>query len=142
MRTFILLALALTLNACRPVDTGANAIEPPDNLPASVQELTPNQAFTLMQNTPELVILDAREQWEIKQDGRIAGAIYVDYLNGGRFAENTAKLDPKKPTLIYCAIGERSRLGAATLVKKGFTQLSVLSGGFEAWLAQGKPVQK
>ncbi len=95
-----------------------------------------------MQSTPDMVILDAREEWEIKQNGRIADALYVDYLNGGRFTENTAKLDPMKPTLIYCAIGERSRLGAAILNKKGFTQLSVLSGGFEAWLTQGKPIQK
>lgn len=142
MRVLASLILILTLNACRPAETGAPAVEPPNVLPASVQELTPDQALSLIHNTPELVILDAREQWEIKQDGRIAGALYVDYLNGGRFAENTATLDPKKPTLIYCAIGERSRLGAAILVKKGFSQLSVLSGGFEAWLAQGKSVQK
>jgi len=142
MRALAILILILTLSACRPAENGASAVEPPNVLPASVQELTPDQALNLMQSTPDMVILDAREEWEIKQNGRIAGALHVDYLNGGRFTENTAKLDPKKPTLIYCAIGERSRLGAAILTKKGFTQLSVLSGGFEAWLTQGESVQK
>ena len=142
MPALAILILILSLSACRPADTGALAIEPPNVLPTSVQELTPDQVLNLMQSTPDMVILDAREEWEIKQNGRIADALYVDYLNGGRFTENTAQLDPKKPTLIYCAIGERSRLGAAILAKKGFTQLSVLSGGFEAWLTQGKPVQK
>jgi len=142
MRALAILILILTLSACRPAETGASSLEPPNVLPPSVQELTPDQALDLMQSTPDMVILDAREEWEIKQNGRIADALYVDYLNGGRFTENTAKLDPMKPTLIYCAIGERSRLGAAILNKKGFTQLSVLSGGFEAWLTQGKPIQK
>ncbi len=142
MRLPLIFLLVLALNACRPPETGVTVIEPPDLLPTSVQQLTPDQAVSLIQATPDLVILDSREEWEIKQDGRITGALYVDYLNLGRFVQSTSKLDPKKPTLIYCAIGERSRLAAALLSKKGFSQLSVLSGGFEAWLAQGKPVQK
>jgi hydroxyacylglutathione hydrolase len=142
MRTFLLFILVIGLNACRPPQPATTDISPPETLPASVKELTPDQVVSLIQATPELVILDAREEWEIKQDGLIAGAIYVDYLNRGRFNENTAKLDPKKPTLLYCAIGERSRRCAALLTEKGFTQLSVLSGGFEAWLASGKTVQK
>lgn len=141
MRALLLLIVTLGLNSCRPPEPAA-LTEPPDVLPNSVQTLTVDQIGRLIESTPDLVILDAREDWEIKRDGRITGALYVDFLNGERFAENTAKLDPKKPTLIYCAFGERSRLGAAILTKRGFTQLSVLSGGFEAWLAAGKSVQK
>jgi rhodanese-related sulfurtransferase len=142
MRALLALILISSLIACRPQEPLPTATQPPETLPTSVKELTVEQAASLIQGTPDLVILDAREEWEIKQDGRIAGALYVDYLNGGRLTENTAKLDPAKPTLIYCAIGERSRRASAILAKKGFTQLSVLSGGFEAWLAAGKPVQK
>jgi rhodanese-related sulfurtransferase len=107
-----------------------------------VQQLTADQAAALIQSTPDLVILDLREDWEIEKEGRIAGSVWADYLNDQRFTEATSKLDPTKPCLLYCAIGGRAKLAAEKLAGKGFTRLSLLTGGWEQWLRAGKPVQK
>jgi rhodanese-related sulfurtransferase len=133
----------LLLSACTPPPPAEVRTEPPAiNLPDSVQQLTADQAAALIQSTPDLVILDLREDWEIKKEGRIAGSVWADYLNAQRFTEATAKLDPAKPCLLYCAIGGRSKLAAEKLAAKGFTRLSLLTGGWEEWLRAGKPVQK
>ncbi len=69
------------------------------NLPASVQQLTPEQSAALIQSTPDLVIVDLREDWELKAEGIIAGSQHIDYLNSKLFAESIAKLDPSKSYL-------------------------------------------
>jgi len=133
----------LLLSACTPPPPAEVRTEPPAiKLPDSLQQLTADQAAALIQNTPDLVILDLREDWEIKKEGRIAGSVWADYLNEQRFTEATAKLDPAKPSLLYCAIGGRSKLAAEKLAGKGLTRVSLLTGGFEAWLASGKPTIK
>lgn len=135
--------LASILTACSPPPAAEISIEPPAvKLPASVKQLSADDAATLIQTTPNLVIIDLREDWEIKKQGRIAGSIWADILNEERFHEALAKLDPAKPALLYCAIGGRSQLAAEKLTAKGFAQLSLLGGGFESWITAGKPVQK
>jgi len=133
----------LLLSACTPPPAAEVRTEPPAiKLPDSVQQLTADQAAALIQSTPDLVILDLREDWEIEKEGRIAGSVWADYLNDQRFTEATSKLDPTKPCLLYCAIGGRAKLAAEKLAGKGFTRLSLLTGGWEQWLRAGKPVQK
>jgi len=129
--------------ACSPaVRSPALLAPPPVDLPAFVQQLTPDQAAALIQNTPDLVILDTREMWEIEQDGHLPKSVYVDYLNLGRFEEKTAKLDPAKSYFIYCAIGGRSELASKLLAARGFSHLALLTGGLDAWIKTGKPVEK
>ncbi|MES2594703.1 MAG: rhodanese-like domain-containing protein [Verrucomicrobiota bacterium] len=138
-----LLLLASLLIACSPPDAEEIRTEPPAvKLPASVKQLAPDEAAALIQSTPNLVILDLREDWELKKQGRIANSRWADFLNDERFSAATTKLSVDQPTLLYCAIGGRSKLAAEKLTAKGFTQLFVLDGGLEAWLASGKPVQK
>ena len=133
----------LLLSACTPPPAAEVRTEPPAiKLPDSVQQLTADQATALIQSTADLVILDLREDWEIKKEGRIAGSVWADSLNEERFNEATAKLDPAKPCLLYCAIGGRSKLAAEKLAGKGFARISLLSGGYEAWLKEGKPTIK
>jgi hypothetical protein len=88
----------LLLSACTPPPAAEVRTEPPAiKLPDSVQQLTADQAAALIQSTPDLVILDLREDWEIEKEGRIAGSVWADYLNDQRFTEATSKLDPTKP---------------------------------------------
>jgi rubrerythrin len=46
------------------------------------------------------------------------------------------ELNPDKPTLVYCAIGGRSRVAAQVLAAKGFREVLNLSGGIKAWKSQ------
>jgi len=141
--TFLLPLVSSLLIACSPPPAAEVRTEPPAvKLPASLKQLNVEEAAALIQATPNLVIVDLREDWELKKQGRIAGSLWADSLNEQRFNETIAKLNVTQPTLLYCAIGGRSKLAAEKLAAKGFTQISFLNGGLEAWLAAGKPVQK
>lgn len=139
----LLIAAALPAACTPPPSAPEPPTAPPEvRLPESVRLLEVPEAATLLQTTPGLVIVDLREDWEIRKFGRISGSVWVDALNDERLQKGLAALDPQKPHLLYCALGGRSRQVAATLAARGFTQLHLLSGGLEAWLAAGQPVEK
>ncbi len=141
---FLSLFPALLLVSCRPAGLAPVAVEPPQvNLPASIQRLTPEQMTALRQSTPELIIIDLRDHWEIQENGRLPGTThFIDYLNTTAFSELIAKLDHSKPYLLCCAIGGRAKLAAAEMSAKGFTHLAMMEGGFDAWLRSGQTLQK
>jgi rhodanese-related sulfurtransferase len=42
-------------------------------------------------------------------------------------------LDRARPTVVYCAGGARSMIAASALAAAGFTDVSDLLGGYQAW---------
>lgn len=100
-----------------------------------VKSIDAQQARSLMDTqTPEsLVLLDVRQPGEY-EDGHLPGArlIPLPELN-----ERLAELNPQKTTLVYCAVGGRSRVAAQLLAAKNFDNVYNLAGGFKAW--QAKP---
>jgi len=50
--------------------------------------------------------------------------------------------DRNQPIVVTCPNGLNSVLAAATLAKLGYTQVSVLDGGVQAWSANGHPTEK
>ena len=44
-------------------------------------------------------------------------------------------LDPRKPTVVYCAGGYRSSVAASLLRQNGFADVSDVLGGYGAWEA-------
>jgi rhodanese-related sulfurtransferase/rubrerythrin len=84
---------------------------------------TAGDAFTL---------LDVRQPGEYEAE-HLPGAKLIPLPElGARMAE----LDPEKPTVVYCAIGGRSRVAAQVLAAKGFREVLNLSGGIKAWNSQ------
>lgn len=43
------------------------------------------------------------------------------------------EIDPSKPTLVYCAVGGRSRVAAQMLSGRGFDNVINIAGGIKAW---------
>jgi len=74
-------------------------------------------------------LLDVRQPWEYEED-HIPGATLVPL---GDLKEGTQGLDPDKPTLVYCAVGGRSRVAAQLLSGRGFEEVYNLSGGIKAY---------
>ena len=74
-------------------------------------------------------LLDVRQPGEYEED-HIPGAKLVPL---GDLKEGTQGLDPTKPTLVYCAIGGRSRVAAQLLSGRGFQEVYNLSGGIKAY---------
>ena len=76
-----------------------------------------------------LTILDVRQPNEYER-GHIPGSKLIPLPD---LTERLDEIDPKKPTVVYCAIGGRSRVAAQMLAGKGFEDVVNLSGGFKAW---------
>lgn len=81
------------------------------------------------------VLLDVREPEEFSQ-GTIPGSILLPRGNLELQIE-TVIPDKRTPIVVYCAAGVRSILAAHSLGQLGYTNVSSLSGGFEAWKNQG-----
>jgi rhodanese-related sulfurtransferase/rubrerythrin len=96
-----------------------------------VKSMTPDQARDLVRDTDveALTFLDVRQPKEYEQ-GHIPGAKLIPVSD---LTERLNEIDPKKKTVVYCAIGGRSRVAAQILAGKGFKDIYNLSGGIKAW---------
>jgi rhodanese-related sulfurtransferase len=97
--------------------------------PAKYGNVTVDEARSLIEGRPDLVVLDVRTPSEY-DDGHIEDAINipVDELEG-RFGE----LDPGDELLVYCRTGNRSIRAVRLLEENGFTNVFHMDGGVVAW---------
>jgi adenylyltransferase/sulfurtransferase len=84
------------------------------------------------------VLLDIRER-EATTLGYIKGATHVPESVLQMHAENVLP-DKEKPVLLYCGTGIRSLLTARILKDLGYTRVSTILGGFNAWKDAGYEV--
>lgn len=74
-------------------------------------------------------LLDVREEWEF-QTARIDGSTLIPM---GLVATRVAELDPGAETVVICHHGGRSMQVAAFLERQGFSNVTNLTGGVDAW---------
>lgn len=91
----------------------------------------------LLETLPDGQLLDVRTPDEFRQ-GHIPGSLNLNW-NDSTFASQMVALDPRKPVLVYCLSGGRSRQAAQKLAQAGFRRIHELSGGMLAWRAAGFP---
>ncbi len=114
------------------------------NTKQPVKEITVND---LTENTlDKYLIIDVRESNELKV-GMIPKAIHIPmgqiaselpaFLEKNNKNQSLSELK-NKPILLYCGSGKRSYTSAETLQKLGFTNLTSLDGGFNAYNAMSK----
>lgn len=77
-----------------------------------------------------LQVVDVRNPGEVA-DGAIPDAIAIPV---GQLPARVAELDPSRPTVVYCAGGYRSSVAASLLRHRGFTDVSDVRGGYNAWI--------
>ena len=96
--------------------------------------------LTLLVNRSDATVLDIRAIDEYKK-GHITGAknIPLDQLPNQL---TTLENQKDKPIIVVCFAGMSARGAAATLRKAGFSAVSVLGGGMNAWTAANLPVVK
>jgi len=85
--------------------------------------------FMKGKTSDELMILDVRQPNEYRK-GHIPGAKLIPLPE---LDKRLDELSPEKSTLVYCAVGGRSRIAAQMLTGKGFNNIFNMSGGFKAW---------
>lgn len=91
--------------------------------------------------TPAVQVVDVREKEEYST-GHLEGAALIPWSAPDFTARAAKELDPKKPVLVYCRSGRRSKAAAAALAKLGFAEVRNLDGGIIAWQRAGNPVSK
>ena len=84
------------------------------------------------------VILDVRTPEEFAA-GHLPDAININ-VEASDFATKVAGLDESTETLVYCQTGNRSGVATDQMADLGFTDISDLQGGIEAWAAAGETV--
>lgn len=104
---------------------------------ATVQNLSADDARKLLQSRSDIYLLDVRTAGEYLQV-RLENArlIPIDQL------QRRINEVPKKPVLIYCAVGSRSSAVADYLLRLGYPEVYNLYGGIWAWQLRGYPVLK
>lgn len=91
-------------------------------------------------DTNKVVIVDVRSADEFSE-GHIKGAKNIDFRSS-KFEAGLSALDKGSPVLVHCASGGRSTASLKIFAKLGFTNVTHLDDGFEAWKAAGLPVAK
>jgi glyoxylase-like metal-dependent hydrolase (beta-lactamase superfamily II)/rhodanese-related sulfurtransferase len=91
--------------------------------------LTTNALGERIADVPELQLVDVRNPGEAAA-GTIGHAVNIPV---GQLPDRLGELDPRKPTVVYCAGGYRSSMAASLLRKNGFADVSDLLGGYNAW---------
>lgn len=76
-----------------------------------------------------ITIVDVRQPKEYEV-GHIPGARLIPLTDLG---DRLNEIDPRKPTVVYCASGGRSRIAAQILSGRGFAEIYDLAGGIKAW---------
>ena len=119
MKKGCLLMLLLALTGC-----GSDGVE-------GYQQITAEEAKTMMEEQDDEIILDVREQEEY-DGGHIPGAILLPV---GTIGEDSAEevIPAKDATvLVYCRSGNRSKTASAALAELGYTQVYEF-GGIQDW---------
>ncbi len=108
-------------------------------------ELVPRISFEdakAILDDPNTIILDVREGQELRESGKIKGAIHVPRgLLEFVFRPEDYVKDPEKiKILVYCAAGARAALAAKTLLYIGYKDVFNL-GGFKEWVENGGEIE-
>ncbi len=106
-------------------------------LRASIPEVDPAEALALQQRGA--VLVDVREPDEVAQ-GSPAGAERI--VRGFLELQIEDRVpDLERPLVLMCAGGSRSLFASRDLLELGYSSVSSLRGGFNAWKAAGLPVE-
>ena len=100
-------------------------------VPREVQVLFPDQAKAYMDSNEEgtYTLLDVRQPFEY-EEAHLPGAKLIPLP---ALADSLESLNPRRPILVYCAVGGRSRMAAQLLSNHGFETVYQLQGGIDAW---------
>ncbi|MBO6751800.1 MULTISPECIES: rhodanese-like domain-containing protein [Spongiibacter] len=109
-----------------------------DAAKAEIHEVSVGEAEAAISGADYLI--DVREDDEF-HDGHIAGAINIPRgLLEFKMSNDEGLCQRDKQILLYCKTSGRAALSAKALKELGYSQVSSIAGGFDAWVAAGKAV--
>ena len=84
------------------------------------------------------LVIDVRQASEYEA-GHLEGAWHI---GAGELAGRLDELPRDRPIATICAAGYRASVAASLLDAAGFTNVSAVAGGVDAWEAQGLPLER
>ena len=105
---------------------GMTACDDANGKVSTYEQITAEQAKTIMDTDKDYIIIDARTEEEFAE-GHIENAILIPEYE---IANRAEKELPDKDTLIlvYCRSGRRSKIASEELVKLGYTNVKEFGG--------------
>jgi rhodanese-related sulfurtransferase len=101
-------------------------------------EVTPEEAWALLEHEPRARLLDIRAREELTLVGRIPGAIEIElkrfpaWIDNPDFLDKVKEaLDPADLVLLICRSGARSHKAAEQLTEEGYRNCFNVLEGFE-----------
>ena len=94
--------------------------------PPTYEQITAEQAKTIMDTEKDYVIIDARTEEEFAE-GHIENAILIPEYEIAQRAEKDLP-DKEQLILVYCRSGRRSKIASEELVKLGYTNVKEFGG--------------
>src|SRR5258705_3617387 len=107
---------------------------------------TPSEAHAAAE-AGEAVLVDIRAGDVLARDGAIPGAIHhqrtvIEWRADPDCEWRDERIaDLEAPLVLFCSQGYASSLAAETLREMGFTRVTDMDGGFDAWEDEGLPVE-
>ena len=96
-------------------------------------------------DSPDVLMVDLREDAERARDGQIPGSIHAPYTRLGEFigaGGMLRRMAAGKRVIYYCAYGERSALAVQISSELGLADACHLVGGVDAWTKAGGPIER
>jgi len=87
------------------------------------------------ESSMQLVDVRSRAEW---LKGHLPGAISVPLLD---LESSKQRIDPSKPSLVYCHEGFRATTAASILLRESSSDIGILIDGVEGWCASGLPLE-
>jgi rhodanese-related sulfurtransferase len=162
----IVSTLALSLSACQPetvvVTEEVVVTATPEPIVAKtftqmvteamaeVPAVSPEEAQRRMEKDSNVLVIDPRDAADIPYTGIIPGAMNISYGSLTYRADDEVPpewrelelQDRARPIIMACATGELGALAGKLLQDMGFTNISNLEGGTQAWVDAGFPVDE
>lgn len=105
-----------------------------------VQEITIADADQAIREAD--MLLDVREADEYAT-GHLSGAVHISRgMLEFKLSSNPVLQQRDLRIMLYCKTSGRAALSAVALHAMGYLNVQSLAGGFDAWVAAGKPVVK
>ena len=107
---------------------------------SSVRQISPTE-LTLQVNRHNAVVVDVRAEADFNK-GHITGARNLSVSDIEKQQLSGLEKHKAEPIILVCQAGFSAQKAAASLLKQGFTSVTVLQGGMGSWTGASLPVVK
>jgi rhodanese-related sulfurtransferase len=97
------------------------------------REVSHAEARRMIEDGAQLVDVRVAHEWAA---GRIGGAVHIEL---GELTAREDEIDRDRPVVFYCQGDNRSDMAAAAFAAGGY-DAAVLTGGIQAWVEAGLPL--